>query len=282
MHFKRSLLFGASLAIVSLGACKSATLSGRAERASDIAQAGNLRAISFQAEPFVLSGYQRIKETGVPIHIYIEGDGLAWLTRTQPSMNPTPTDPLALGLAARDGHGNVVYLARPCQYSGRVDGKPCEMKYWQGARYAPEVLAAYNKVLDEIKARSGSRALHLIGYSGGGTMAALLAGMREDVASLRSVAGNLDHRTHSAVHNVSVLSASLNPPDYAQKLAGVPQYHFIGGADGIVPQSVFEAYARRLASQNCVSVKIMAGYGHTSQAWVQGWPELLALEPHCR
>ena len=50
------------------------------------------------------------------VHVYIEGDGYAWATTTDPSDDPTPINPLALRLAAVDDAPNVLYLARPCQF----------------------------------------------------------------------------------------------------------------------------------------------------------------------
>lgn len=111
-------------------------------------------------------------------------------------------------------------------------------------------------------------------------MAAILAGQRGDVRSLRSVAGNLDHAEHSRVHDVSQLGNSLNPPQYAERLARVPQYHFIGGQDKIVPRSIYDAYVGALPAQNCTSYKIVDGAGHDS-GWAAAWPELLRIAPTC-
>ena len=51
------------------------------------------------------------------VNIYIEGDGRAWLNKNRPSLDPTPKNSLALKLAEIDPAPNVIYLARPCQYS---------------------------------------------------------------------------------------------------------------------------------------------------------------------
>lgn len=232
------------------------------------------------APPFALTAYIKITAPDEAAHVYIEGDGLAWLSRSEPSLNPTPTDPVALRLAAKDSAPNVIYLARPCQYSGTASGARCDMKYWTGSRYAPEVLQSYNAALDQLKSQHGLSGFDLIGFSGGGTMAAILAGQRDDIRSLRSVAGNLDHAEHSRVHDVSQLSNSLNPPQYAEKLAAVPQYHFIGGRDHIVPKSIYDAYTRALPAQNCTGYQIVAGADHHS-GWTAIWPELLRVKPVC-
>ena len=260
--------------------CANISLEGRHDLAQNIAKSAQMQPQTLAASPFALTSFVKITAPGQTAHVYIEGDGLAWLSRSEPSLNPTPTDPIALRLAAHDSAPNIIYLARPCQYSGTTTGTRCDMKYWMGSRYAPEVLRSYNTALDTLKAQHGLSGFDLIGFSGGGTMAAILAGQRDDITSLRSVAGNLDHHEHSRVHNVSVLDHSLNPPQYADKLARVPQYHFIGGDDDVVPKSIYESYARALPAQNCTAYKIVRDIGHDS-GWTAVWPELLRVTPAC-
>lgn len=264
-----------------LSSCQSAIAPDKHGHARVIASRGHLNESRIEALPFTLTSFQRLEQSGAPINIYIEGDGQAWLSKTQPALNPTPKQPVALELAARDPARNVVYLARPCQYSGMSDGSPCPNKYWMGSRYAPDVLRAYNQALDALKARSGANGFNLIGFSGGGTVAALLAGQRDDVISLRSVAGNLDHRAHSDIHKVSTLDASLNPPQYAAKLATIPQRHFIGGKDKIVPKTIYERYSAALPNGNCISYEILPQADHLS-GWVENWQSLLAQPLACR
>lgn len=254
---------------------------GKLDTAQSIADKGQLRHEIIAASPFALTSFHKLSKPNAPLHIYIEGDGQAWLSRTQPALDPTPSDPLALKLAALDPAPNIVYLARPCQYSGLLNQAPCPSQYWRSARYAPEVLQSYNRALDTFKARAGASEIDLIGFSGGAAVAALLAGQRNDVASLRSVAGNLDHRAHSAYHNVSLLSGSLNPPDYAAQLAHIPQHHFIGGQDKIVPRQIYDRYSAALPQRNCTSYQIIPEAAHM-EGWTHNWPALLAQPVSCQ
>ena len=233
------------------------------------------------AGPFSLTAFERMHERNAPADIYIEGDGKAWLSRTEISLNPTPHNPVALRLASRDKAENVAYLARPCQYSGMLDkNKACDEAYWTNKRFAPEVLKAYNDALDEMKRHYGIQGYNLIGFSGGGAVAAILAAQREDVLSLRTVAGNLDHRAHSAYHNVAVLEGSLNPPDFAPRLRAMPQVHFIGGQDPIMPPAILESYLQALGPTNCVQYKMIQEAEH-DKGWADKWPELLSIRPTC-
>jgi hypothetical protein len=87
---------------------------GHAER---IAGRGGPARSLVATDGFVLTAYYRLGQPGAALSVYIEGDGLAWMSRRRLSRDPTPVDPLALDLAALDPAANVVYLARPCQHT---------------------------------------------------------------------------------------------------------------------------------------------------------------------
>ena len=60
------------------------------------------------------------------VHVYIEGDGVAYSTPTSPSPDPTSVTPTSLLLARQDNASAVAYLGRPCQYvSGDACGTAC-------------------------------------------------------------------------------------------------------------------------------------------------------------
>lgn len=254
---------------LTLSAC--ASLGARQETADSIASAAGLTPTLVKAGSFQLKSYQRIADRG-EVHVYIEGDGLAWLSRTRPSPNPTPTNPVALRLAAQDGARNVVYLARPCQY---VPLKHCAPDYWRQKRYAPEVVAGYMQALDAL----GFENMHLIGYSGGGGIAALLAEGRTDVRSLRTVAGNVDTEAFSALHRVSPMQGSLNPAADASRLSALPQMHFIGGADEVVPAALFTRYQAQVGAR-CSTLHTVPQASH-EDGWAERWTALLAQAPAC-
>jgi pimeloyl-ACP methyl ester carboxylesterase len=62
-----------------------------------------------------------------------------------------------------------------------------------------------------LKQRSGSTRLTLVGYSGGGTIAVLLAARRSDVAEVITVAANLDVGYWTQRDGLSPLTGSLDP-----------------------------------------------------------------------
>jgi len=212
-------------------------------------------------------------------HIYIEGDGNSWKTKYILSDNPTPKQPLALKLAIQDNHSHVIYLARPCQYLLKAN-KHCHAKYWSSHRYSQTVVNNINEVLTQIKKQQPKTQFILIGFSGGGTLAALLSSIRTDVKGLITVAGNLDHVALGKYHEVSPLKGSLNPIDYPSKLRTIPQRHYVGHKDSVVPPWVAERYAQSLQS-NCLSINVIKNYGH-HKGWEQHWPELIQQPLPCQ
>ena len=263
-----------------LSACQAAP-QARLETARNTAALSHMRERDIAANPFLIRAYERIDKPSLgTARIYIEGDGLAWLGRSRPSPDPTPIDPVALSLAQADASPNVIYLARPCQFNGMLDGSACRDDFWKAARFAPTIIDAMNFVLDEIKRRYALRKMELIGFSGGGAIAILLAARRSDVVNIRTVAGTLDIERFSQIHNVSPLSRSLNPARAAKRVAAIPQLHFTGQRDDIIPHVIYESFRHAGGSSSCIQNVEVSDAAHET-GWVTRWPQLLAMAPGC-
>lgn len=277
-RMKKVILLLVSLPLfVALCACNR-SIGARTSLAADTANKQLPIHAMVPAGAFQLASYARVTTPGATARLYIEGDGLAWLGNQEPSLNPTPTDPIALKLAARDPAANVVWLARPCQYEGfSVD---CDQAYWTGKRFAPEVVDAYAQALDHLKQQYHFTGFELVGFSGGGAIAALLAAQRSDIVNLRTVGGNLDHDAFNAFHHVSPMPSSLNPRDYAGKIAHLPQLHFTGQRDDIVPQPVYDSFAKAAGNAPCLHHETVAGASH-EDGWEEAWPQLLTHPVTC-
>lgn len=251
--------------LLGLAACGDARV--EAER---LAAAHGLRSVQVRTDPFVLSTFIRRQAVDQPLVVYVEGDGRAWINTSTPSTDPTPRSPVALWLAARDPSPNVAYVARPCQYAAREADSACASpRYWTGHRFAEEVVAATSQAIDSLRA-GGQGGVHLVGFSGGGAIAALVAARRTDVLSLRTVAGNLDHEAFTRLHKVSAMTGSLNPADVAPHLAALPQLHLVGGKDEVVPRAVAESYLRRMGDSPCARVVEVPGMDHLGP-WEAAW-----------
>ena len=238
------------------------------------------------ADPFLLTSYERVESTNNVAHVYIEGDGRAWLSKRRASLDPTPRNPVAFKLARLDPADNVIYLARPCQYSRLVYNGACPQKYWTSHRFAPEVIDSMDVALSDMKQRHGVSGFHLIGFSGGGNVAALLAARRGDVLSIRTVAGNLDHVKQAALHKVSQMPHSLNAKDVANYIRHIPQVHFIGGQDDIVPYPIYASYKKAVgdfpnsSDSLCVQSHTVQSASH-NRGWSAVWSHLLTDYPYC-
>ena len=268
---------------LSLSSCLTVpSASERLTAADTIAQDAGLHRSRVRTAPFLLTAYSRIQNPGQPLHIYIEGDGYAWVTRNRVSGDPTPRRPLALELAALDPAPNVIYLARPCQYTSSEMNSVCEDEaYWTDKRFSEEVIGSMNQAIDKFVKEAQSPGVHLIGYSGGGAVATFIAARRQDVKSLRTVAGNLDPKGLDEYHEVSPPDdASLDPMEVAGKLSSVPQYHFVGTEDPIVPAFIAENFSKRSGKSACVHIVPVQGADHVN-GWTEAWPRLLALPLDC-
>jgi len=220
-----------------------------------------------EAGPFVLTAFERMHERGQPVTLYIEGNGEAEETISGKLFNPTPRNPVGLHLASMDKADNVAYLARPCQYSGLSNAESeCGEKYWGEAQFNLDALSAYHSVLDNMKARYGVTSFNIVGYNSGATLAALLAGGRQDIKTLRTVAGNFD---------MAALGSAL------PALSAIPQHHFIGGQDEISPPASLQTYLQALGNTRCADYTLIQEAEH-EKGWVDKWPELLKNEvPSC-
>jgi pimeloyl-ACP methyl ester carboxylesterase len=247
--------------------------------AETMARTGHLQRGQVNTDSFVLTSFYRISNPDLPLTVYIEGDGFAWRSRNIPSGDPTPHVATGLALAAADPGPNVVYLARPCQFTPQALDPGCNEAYWTHKRFSEEVVAAMNQAITHYAGQAPDQRINLIGYSGGGALVVLIAARRHDVTSLRTVAGNLDHAEVNRLHRVSATPESLNAIDEARQVAAIPQIHFSGTDDSVVPPLIAQRFVSATASQ-CARSIFVAGMTHESD-WARRWPDLLRLSPSC-
>ncbi len=186
------------------------------------------------------------------LKVYIEGDGLSWITRNIISENPTPINASAIKLMNQDNDKCKVYLARPCQF---ITSNQCDKKYWTSHRFSSEVLKSYEEALYYLKNKYENKSFTLIGYSGGGAIAALLASKTNDIKMLITVAGNLDTDKWTSLHKITKLDGSLNPSFYVDKLENIEQYHLIGKDDEIIPKEVFLSYLSKFSKKDKINYR---------------------------
>ena len=233
------------------------------------------------ADPFTIQAYERVHQKFNTAVLYIEGDGEVY--PTFPSLSLPPSDPIGLRLAAQDGSKNVIYLGRPCgayHNSKYQDKKDCPAVFKNDARFSEAVIHGYNKALDNIKAYHDVTGFEIVGYDGGAAIATILAAQREDIVSLRTIAGNLDTVTTAQLNKVAPPSKSYNPADYANQLRDMPQRHFVGKLDHVTPPAVYASFSQKLGSTPCNSVSLIDNADH-EHGWVEQWNVLRTMPVAC-
>lgn len=201
------------------------------------------------------------------LHVYLEGDGTPWLRRGTPAPDPTPRKPLMFDLMTRDPAPSL-YLGRPC-YHGLRDSA-CTPEKWTNKRYSEEIVASMSAALDG--ATTGYRSMVLLGYSGGGTLAMLLAERQPRVVALVTVAANLDTAAWTQLHGQQPLDGSLNPALRPPLRADIRQLHYTGAEDDNVPPQL----VRAAISQQAGAIFREYPKQDHSCCWSKVWPQVLA------
>ena len=211
---------------------------------------------------FTLASWQIITDLSGVYKIYIEGDGYAFNAHGRTTQDPTPKGIFMRELAFEDDSPNVVYLARPCQY---VKSPICSKRHWTTARFALEVINAEYAAVKQIV---GDNSVILIGFSGGAQVAGLLASAKPNlnVKKIITIAGNLDHLAWTQYHNLPPLNESMNLESYRKQFAQIPQIHYVGSNDKVMPPVLVREFVG--GSGNIIEVR---GATHNS-----GWEEIYA------
>jgi hypothetical protein len=226
-----------ALAALLLGACATPpTFEAPGWRRQDLAVAGRVLTSAAPAEA----------ATGAILTVVIEGDGRSHHLDGQPSADPTPRRPVGFEIALAWPRRPVAWLGRLCQYVRRLDPQ-CAPADWTGARFSDQAVAATNAAIDRLKAQAGAERIALVGWSGGGVLATLVAAGRSDVAGLTTIAAPLDLDAWTSFHRITPLDGSQDPARLAP--LAMAQAHLYGAEDEVTPPHVGVGPARRLGGR---------------------------------
>lgn len=204
-----------------------------------------------------------------PLTIFLESDGITWRDGRQPSADPTTRQPLALEMLLQSP-APAAYITRPC-YHG-VRSYKCNVEHWTGARYSSEVVESMAATVREAQRLSGATKVALVGYSGGGTLAVLIAERLDSVASVMTIAANLDTDAWTEHHEYLPLSRSLNPA-LSDRPHPWPELHLRGSNDVVVPAATTARYFARYPD---AQQRTLEGFDHVC-CWVRDWAQLSAM-----
>ena len=193
--------------------------------------------VPIQTDSYSIATWQKINNhKNDTVHIYIEGDGHAFDVYGQPTDNPTPRGMLVRDLAVRDNFENVVYVARPCQF---IMDERCSESDWTDARFSQKIIDAQTQVIKQI---AKNKKIIVVGYSGGAMVSGLIINQNPQMKFEKwiTIAGVLNHKKWTEYFGDKPLGKSLD----METLPNIPQTHFIGGQDRVVPYDLAKTWAK--------------------------------------
>jgi pimeloyl-ACP methyl ester carboxylesterase len=204
-----------------------------------------------------------------PLFVFLDGDGRPWSDDgLQPRSDPTTRNPLALKLLTRTSAPGI-YISRPCYQ--QIADAACSSESWTGGRYSSAVIASIAAVTRDAAASGGFEKIVLVGYSGGGALAVLVAEQLENVAAVITIAANLDTDAWASYHHYLPLSASLNPAA-SNRAHPWREIHLTGARDAVVPATTTTAY---FAKYPDAKQWPYADFDHVC-CWAEQWPQVSA------
>lgn len=187
-------------------------------------------------------------------HIYIEGDGHAVTLTGAPARDPTPLGSVLLPALGAD-RAPALFLGRPC-YFDTADSR-CDARHWTLLRYSDSVVQSLGAALQN-QIPPGDQVI-LIGHSGGGTLATLLAARLPQTCAVITLAGNLAVGRWLAANDFTPLPDSLDPAMQPPLPARISQWHLAGADDTVILPAWIEEFARQ---QPNAHYRLVPGAGH--------------------
>lgn len=249
--------------LIGLSGCSSAVMCLNQQ-----AQDYGFASISSTTNGFVIQSFYHpaIDKSTKRLHVYLEGDGTPWEHGLVPAAEPTTRATVILPLMAMDPAPSL-YLGRPC-YNGHAADAGCSAYLWTDARYGEQVIATMTRALRDFGVDQGYPELILIGHSGGGALALLIAERLPQTVAVVTLAGNYDIDLWANHHGYPHLHASLNPA--AQPASGIREWHLLGQRDQQIPPQLFwDALQQRPNS-----TPLIVDVDHI-QGWQTIWSEQL-------
>jgi pimeloyl-ACP methyl ester carboxylesterase len=203
------------------------------------------------------------------IHIYFGSDGSPFQRGDRINADPTARDPLALQLMLADPQPSI-YVGRPC-YEGLAAAPDCDPIFWTLQRYSEAIVASMTAAVTQLLAAAPNARVTLIGYSGGGVLAVLVANRVSQIDTVVTIAANLDIDAWTNLHGYSPLVGSINPATQTEWRAALRQVHFAGAKDDNVPPALIKKFAATLPT---AQVEVIDRFDHRC-CWLAQWPALL-------
>lgn len=224
---------------------------------------------SIKTPLFELAVFDNVRQSSKSeLHVYLEGDGVPFIQNRFVNTDPTSIKATALSLINQDQSRSIL-VGRPC-YHGKLSGSCSDNKWWTSHRYNLKVVEAMSHAINSYN--SNNDQVVLIGFSGGGTLAMLIADKINALKKIVTISANLDTNAWTHHHAFSPLSGSLNPMTNLFHSDDIAQLHLLGEQDKNIP---YWLWADKLKSQNSTAVSY-PDFTH-SCCWSSVWPKILKV-----
>jgi hypothetical protein len=221
-----------------------------------------------QSHGFSLLSLTNEMGAGSVLHVYIEGDGQPWVGG-KIAADPGPYKLTSLSLMQQDSNPSI-YLGRPC-YFQHVTGlqKNCHPALWTRARYSQQVVDLMVNALVFHPELASYDEWVLIGHSGGGTLAYLMAQQLPKVDKVIAISSNLDVNAWVEYHQYAPLDQSLDPAKLQSKKR-LELVYLAGGKDKNVPLELNRTFLNKVNAQ----IILRDEYDHKC-CWEKEWRKIL-------
>ena len=206
-------------------------------------------------------------QSATKLHIYLGGDGTPWISSKHKSVDPTPRKQTALNLMAIDTNP-AIYVGRPCYHAAKKS-QNCNSKWWTSNRYSGEVIEALKIAILQLS--NDQQKLTIIGFSGGGTLAMLVAPHLSNIARVITISSNLDIQHWTQRHAFTPLTGSINPAEEPNLPASILTLHLLGAADTNIDAKHIH---KQFKNRNNTKVMIYPSYNHHC-CWQEIWTDIL-------
>ena len=208
------------------------------------------------------------------VWVFIESDGAAFGTwpTGKPAM-PSVKRSVALGLALQQTGGDVMYVARPCQFLlGEWASAKCDNPdLWTTQRFSHEAIKLIEAVIER-SVGDKKRPVTLVGHSGGGTVALAIAQRQQfPVACVITLGSPVDLKSWYGLWGAAPPATAVDPANAISAGQTAPVVFISGEHDQLVPPSAIGRWADVIrASPRLHHIRINSTHG-------TGWHNALTL-----
>lgn len=214
--------------------------------------------ISLPGGRYLLHAVEHAGE-GTHALVFIEGDGRPWRAGGRIiSDDPTPRNTPMHDRMLR-AQSPALYLGRPCYF--QKSSPDCSFLLWTFARYSQTVVdSMHGGLLYWLEQHPHVGEVTLVGHSGGGVLALLLAEKVPQARKVIAIAAPLDIDAWADLHGYERLFGSLNPAQQEQWRPNVSRLLVFGRQDSEVPPDLFARVAHNIPGARVLVVED-AGHG---------------------